>query len=173
MSLSNDGLQQRTDAWMTTKVDAPLMSTTDNEKSSVQDNVGSVDEVHWGAEMGARFEGKDIIAGVHQDLDPTVINVFFKGRTKAMRCLNVHADEAIAEEIYKVLESRYSSNGMKIEYYGPRNKSFAIDISPDMAKKVSPFCMSCIIKEGPFSGGTAYMQETVKLIDESLQNMDV
>jgi hypothetical protein len=177
MNLTSDGLRKRVETWATkTPADYTPQPSTSHERQSFNP-VNDIDHVEWGAELGRRVDGGHLIAGVYDDLKPLVIQLYFKGNTPAMRHLNVFADEAVAEVIIGVLKKRYPPGGYKVEYYGQKeyqktDNPIEIDlVDPQLKKMVSRFCMCCVLQESHFASGPEHRDETVRLIDEAIQQM--
>lgn len=178
MNLTSDGLQERAALWATREPNRYSVTPLSEPERTIINPVRDTDHVNWGPELGRRVDGQHIIAGVHDDMRPLVIHIFFRGNTPAMRHLNVLADEAVAEVILSVLDNRYPPGQYKVEYYGQdvyqRTKNpVEIDLNDEhLRRMVSPFCMCCVMKESLFAGGPDHRNETVRLIDEALQRME-
>lgn len=170
MSLTRENLDTRVDRWMTKPVETRDITDqqTDIEQRGVSE-VAQSGHVNWSPELGRRMECDSFIAGIHDDMSPCNIHLFFKAHTAAVRCINVLADQAVADVILGVLEQRYPANSYKIEFYGS-NPVFKIDLL-DMAGLVSENCMCVVLKEGPFNATPKFRDETVKKIDEALREL--
>lgn len=155
-------------------------SAIDFEKTSEEvsglGELGNSEGAQWAPTTGTIVNGKQTVGCLHEDLD--IINIFFKKvGGVAQKCLNINADQYVADAILGVLNKRYPMGSYKLEYYGQYKSTVNVDrgaipkeIGGDRINLLES-AMSVVLKTPITIAGDEYKRETYKLIDEAISGL--